>query len=221
MIWCRVEFISDLPGKNAGTSGLGGGGRTSATLARVIQGAQRRVVIQSPYLVLSDSAMAMFRGVRARGVDVRINTNSLASTDNLMAFSGYRNQREALLAMGLKVFEYRPDAVVQRNQMQQRIPALQGAPPIFSLHAKTIVVDSRIVYIGTFNLDPRSENLNTEVGAIIHDEAVARAVEALIEEDMAAGSSWDAARDDPDRQVSATKRAKVRALQLLPLRPVL
>jgi hypothetical protein len=140
---------------------------------------------------------------------VRINTNSLASTDNLPAFSGYRNQRERMLAMGLKVYEYRPDAQVQRLQMQQRIPALTGDPPIFSLHAKSIVVDAKVVYIGTFNLDPRSENLNTEVGAVIHDPGVARAVQAQIERDMAAGNSWNAATDDPDRHVAVIKRAKV------------
>jgi len=221
MAWCRVQFVSDQPGKNPGTSGLGGGGQTSATLARLVQGAQRRVVIQSPYLVLSDPAMALFQSLRSRGVEVLISTNSLASTDNLMAFSGYRNQREQMLAMGLKIFEYRPDAAAQKRQMQQRIPVLAGSPPVFSLHAKTVVVDSAIAYVGTFNLDPRSENLNTEVGAIIHDEAVARAVEALIETDMAPGNSWVAAEDDPDRHVSAAKLAKVRLMQLLPLKPLL
>jgi putative cardiolipin synthase len=126
-----------------------------------------------------------------------------------------------MLAMGLKIFEYRPDAEVQRHQMQQRIPAMTGASPVFSLHAKSVVVDSRIAFIGTFNLDPRSENLNTEVGAIIHDESVARALEALIERDMAPGSSWNAAGDEPDRFASATKLIKVKFLQLLPLRSLL
>jgi putative cardiolipin synthase len=179
------------------------------------------VVIQSPYLVFSDQALALFRGVRERGVEVRINTNSLAATDNLPASSGYRNQRAQMLALGLRIFEYRPDAQVQRRQMEQRIPALQGPAPIFSLHAKTLVIDSEVVVIGTFNLDPRSENLNTEVGAVIRDASVARAVEALIEADMAAGSSWDAARDDPDQYADRLKRAQVRVLQALPLRPLL
>jgi cardiolipin synthase C len=219
--WCKVEFISDQPGKNAGTSGLGGGGQASAALARLLEGAKQRVVIQSPYLVFTDEALALFRGIRARGIEVRINTNSLASTDNLPAFSGYRNQRNEMLKMGLKIFEYRPDAEVQRYQMQQRIPAMTGASPVFSLHAKSIVVDSSIAFIGTFNLDPRSENLNTEVGAIIHDESVARALEALIERDMAPGSSWNAARDEPDQFASTTKRIKVKLLQFLPLRSLL
>ncbi|HWL73862.1 MAG TPA: phospholipase D-like domain-containing protein, partial [Burkholderiaceae bacterium] len=179
-----------------------------------------RVVIQSPYLVVSDQAIELFRQIIARGVVVRINTNSLASTDNLAAFSGYRNQRDELLKMGLQIYEYKPAPEVQVKLMQ-RSPTATKKMPIFSLHAKTIVVDSKIAYVGTFNLDPRSENLNTEVGAIIHDEALARAVEASIETDMAPGNSWDAAKDDPDQYVSFAKRSKARLFQMMPIKPLL
>jgi cardiolipin synthase C len=220
MVWTRVDFISDRPGKNDSRLRLDGGGRSTSALAALVDGARERIVIQSPYLVLSDEAIALFRRVLARGVAVRINTNSLASTDNLPAFSGYRNQRARLLAMGLQIYEYRPDPAVQRALMR-RSPTTAGEPPIFSLHAKTLVVDSKTVYIGTFNFDPRSENLNTEVGAIIHDAALSRAVEAAIETDMAPANSWNAATDDPDRQVPLGKRGKARLYQLLPLKPLL
>ncbi len=219
IVWCAVEFINDRPGKNSGQSGLGGGGQSSAALAQLVQGAKRRVVIQSPYLVLSDEAKRLMGELVTRGVEVRINTNSLASTDNLPAFSGYRNQRADLLAMGLKIFEYRPDPLVQQKLMQ-RIPTLTTTPT-FALHAKTLVVDSQVVFIGTFNLDPRSQNLNTEVGVIIHDATLARAVEAAIETDMAAGNSWNAATDSPDQYVPFTKGAKVRLLQWLPIKSLL
>ena len=84
-----------------------------------------------------------------------------------------------------------------------------------------MVVDGRVLYIGTFNFDPRSENLNTEAGAIIHDARLARAVEQAIEFDMQPGNSWDAAKDDPDSHASFGKRSKVRLWQLLPLEPLL
>ena len=220
MTWGDVEFISDRPGKNDNQIRLGGGGRTTSALLRLVRGAKSRIVIQSPYLVMSDKAIDLFREVTARGVAVRINTNSLASTDNLPAFSGYRNQRDRLLGMGLRIYEYKPAPDVQRSLMQ-RSAAADRKPPIFALHAKTMVIDSKSVYIGTFNFDPRSENLNTEVGMIVHDEALARAVEASIETDMAPGNSWDAARDDPDQYVSLAKRSKVRFYQLLPIKPLL
>jgi cardiolipin synthase C len=220
MRWAEVEFISDKPGKNDNRIRLGGGGQTSSALARLVQGAQQRVVIQSPYLVASDEALALLGEVRARGVGVRISTNSLASTDNLPAFSGYRNQRDRLLDMGLQIFEYRPAPKVQQ-QLVQRLGAAQRSAPVFALHAKTLVVDGKTVYIGTFNFDPRSQNLNTEVGVVIHDEALARAVEASIETDMAPGNSWNAATDDPDQHASLAKRSKVRLYQLMPLKPLL
>ena len=84
-----------------------------------------------------------------------------------------------------------------------------------------MVVDHQVVYIGTFNFDPRSENLNTEAGAIIHDAKLARAVEQAIEFDMQPGNSWDAAKDDPDSHASLGKRSKVRLWQLLPIKPLL
>ena len=218
--WSKVDFISDRPGKNENQFRLDGGGQTASALGKLLQSARTRVVIQSPYLVVSDQAIELFRQIIARGVVVRINTNSLASTDNLAAFSGYRNQREELLKMGLQIYEYKPAPEVQVKLMQ-RSPTATKKMPIFSLHAKTIVVDSKIAYVGTFNLDPRSENLNTEVGAIIHDEALARAVEASIETDMARGNSWDAAKDDPDQYVSFAKRSKARLFQMMPIKPLL
>jgi cardiolipin synthase C len=220
MRWTDVEFISDLPGKNDNRVRLGGGGRTSAALARLVQGAKQRVVVQSPYLVASDEAIALLGEIRARGVAVHISTNSLASTDNLPAFSGYRNQREQLLAMGLQIFEYKPAPAVQQ-QLVQRLTASTRNAPVFALHAKSLVIDGKTLYIGTYNFDPRSQNLNTEVGVIIHDEALAREVEAAIEIDMAPGNSWNAATDDPDRQASLAKRSKVRLYQMMPLKPLL
>jgi putative cardiolipin synthase len=218
--WGDVAFISDRPGKNDNQVRLGGGGQTTAALVQLVQGAKSNITIQSPYLVFSDAAIDLFRAVIARGIKVRISTNSLASTDNLPAFSGYRNQRGRLLAMGLQVYEYKPYPEVQRLLMHRAAAANKKAP-VFALHAKTMVIDGRTVYIGTFNFDPRSENLNTEVGAVIRDEALARAVEASIHADMAPGNSWNAATDDPDQYVSFAKRSKVRFYQLLPMQPVL
>jgi len=216
--WGPVDFVSDMPGKNAG--GLEGGGRTSAALAQLLETAQERIVIESPYLVLSDRALALFQKARDRGVRVRICTNSMASTDNLEAFSGYKRQRRQLFKMGIEVFEVRPDAKIAAELMQ-RAPPFPPKPPIFTMHAKTLVVDGRSAFIGTFNLDPRSENLNTEVGAILHDAAVAAGVEKAIETDMSTGNSWKADADHPDQYASLLKRIKVFFLALLPLRPIL
>lgn len=220
IIWDKVEFIRDRPGKNDDVISLDGGGQTAEALANLALGAKERIVIQSPYLVLSDRAVELFRRIIARGVKVRINTNSLASNDNYPAFSGYRSQREQLLKMGMQIYEYKSAPEIQKKLIQ-RIPVLKSKTPIFTLHAKTMVVDGKTVYIGTYNFDPRSENLNTETGVVIRNPELAREVEAAIETDMAPGNSWDAARDNPDQYVPAGARTKVRLYQLLPLKPLL
>lgn len=218
--WVDAEFVSDGPGKNERRFGFGGGGRTGEAIARLLESARERVTIQSPYLVASDEALALLQQLRQRGVEVRVSTNSLASTDNLPAFSGYRNQRERLLAMGVRVHEYKPAPQI-RQQLIQRLSAGPREAPVFALHAKSLVVDGRVVWVGTFNFDPRSQNLNSEVGVIVRDEALARQVEASIETDMAPENSWDAARDDPDSHAPLGKRTKVRLFQWLPLRSLL
>jgi putative cardiolipin synthase len=220
IVWTRVEFISDVPGKNSNRFGLDGKGRTTTVLASLVDSARNDISIQSPYLVLSDDAIGLFRRAIARGVHIRISTNSLASSDNLQASSGYRNQRKSLLRMGLEIFEYKPAPEISSRLMQSAI-AGKIKPPVFALHAKTMVVDSKLVYIGTYNLDPRSENLNTEVGVIIHDAALARTVEDAIETDMLPGNSWNASTDDPDQYVSLMKRARVRFWQMMPIKPLL
>jgi putative cardiolipin synthase len=220
LAWGQIDFVSDLPGKNSGEQGLGGGGASSAALAALVEAAQSEVLIQSPYLVVSDPAFELFRRLRARGVRIRISTNSLASTDNLQAFSGYLNQREELLAEGIEVFEYRPDPDVQREIMD-RYAALRAEAPVFAVHAKSFVVDRRIAFVGTYNLDPRSENLNTEVGVVIHDARQAAAVADAIATDMLPGNSWNAAGDDPDRHASMAKRLRAWLMSWLPLEPVL
>ena len=199
--------------------GLAGGGLSTAALAALLATAEREVLIQSPYLVLSEPAFALFRELRARGVQIRISTNSLASTDNLQAFSGYLDLREELLAAGIEVFEYKPDPEVQAEIMA-RYAVPRATTPVFAVHAKTLVVDRRVVYVGTYNLDPRSENLNTEAGVVIHNEALAATLERTVEIDMRPANSWSA-RDDPDRHATASRRARVRARQLTPLKPLL
>ena len=220
IVWTDIEFISDTPGKNKQKFLLGGGGRTTEKLAQLVENAEQQVVIQSPYLVMSNSAIKLFKKAIKRGVKVRINTNSLASTDNIQAFSGYRNQRDILTKMGVEIFEYKPDPQVKQHLLRQAMAANEK-PPVFAIHAKTMVVDGETVYIGTFNFDPRSQNLNTEVGVIVRDTALASQVQNAIETDMHPENSWNAAEDKPDQFASSAKRKRVVFYFLTPIKPLL
>lgn len=220
IVWTDITFISDTPGKNNMKYLLGGGGLTTQKLAQLVENATDSIVIQSPYLVMSSQAKKLFKRAIKRGVSVRINTNSLASTDNIQAFSGYRNQRDELTKIGIKIFEYKPDPKI-KQQLLRRAMAENAKPPVFAIHAKTMVVDSKTVYIGTFNFDPRSQNLNTEVGVIVQDASLANNVQATIENDMQAENSWNAATDKPDQYASSAKRKRVIFYQLAPIKPLL
>jgi putative cardiolipin synthase len=219
LVWEDIRFLSDLPGKND-SHNLHSGGRTTAELIAALRKAKRRVTIQSPYLVLSKRGFAIFRELTARGVEVRISTNSLASTDNLQAFGGYRKQRRKLLEAGLQVAEFKPDPAIKRELVERRRESGRTVP-VFSLHAKTLVVDGETLFIGTFNLDPRSAHLNTEVGVLLGNAQVAAQVEQAIERDMAAENSWDPSKEDPDTHASAAKRRQLLLWKALPLDPIL
>lgn len=219
LTWEEVRFISDMPGKND-KAVLDGGGRTTRELVEVLSRARRRIIIQSPYLVMPEGGIEFFRELIKRGVEVSISTNSLASTDNLQAFSGYSKQRKELLAAGIKVYEFRPDPAVRR-ELIARHAELEKSSPIFAIHAKTLVVDGRTLFIGTFNLDPRSANLNTEAGVLISDSGLSEQVEDSIRTDMRPENSWEAGADNPDAQASLVKRVKLRFWKLFPLEPIL
>jgi len=221
MSWQDVEFISDAPGKNDGSQGLGGGGQSTNSLVAAVRNANHSVLIQSPYLILPKGGIELFEELNARGVRIRISTNSLASTDNVPAFSGYHRQRPRLLNAGVELFEFKPHPGIQ-SELIARYPSLAGNNPIFAIHAKSMVIDDKLIFIGTFNLDPRSANLNTEVGVVIESEELAHQLTRSIERDILPDNSWHTTSEfSPDYEVSRGKRLELGFVNLLPVEPLL
>jgi putative cardiolipin synthase len=221
MSWEDVTFLSDVPGKNSGEFGLGGGGESTNQLIKAVQSARRSILIQSPYLIMPEGGIELFDELVDRGVRIRISTNSLASTDNIQAFSGYQGQREDLLHAGVELFEYMDEPSI-RTELIDRYPRIAANDPVFALHAKSMVVDDKLVFIGTFNLDPRSANLNTEVGMLVESRELARQLTESIERDIMPGNSWQTTAEfNPDFVVSRGKRIKTWFNRILPLEPVL
>ena len=187
----RVDFVSDVPGKNDGTEGMRGGGLTLDALLALVRNARTSITIQTPYLATTSLGRSAFRDAVNRGVEVRILTNSLAATDNLEAFSGYQRDRTLLLQTGVRIFEFRPDAAVRTTIMTGARTQKLEQLPIFAVHAKSMVIDGHITVIGTFNLDPRSANLNTESVAVIYSDEIAAGVLAGIELALQPESAWE------------------------------
>ena len=109
LVWLdSVDFVSDMPGKY-NRNNISDPGRISTfALINLIKQAKTSIEIQSPYLITSEVGEKIFKDAVARGVKIRILTNSLASTDNLEAFAGYQSCRKKLLEAGVKIYEFRP-----------------------------------------------------------------------------------------------------------------
>lgn len=218
MFWLNdVQFVSDIPGKNDGKNGLVGGGVTADTLLSLLQKATSEVIIQSPYLITTNKSRAMFKALVDKGVKVKILTNSLASIDNLEAFSGYQRDREKLLETGVEVYEFKPDAAIQLEVMDQEIKRDNGQIPIFGIHAKTVVIDSAISVVGTFNLDPRSINLNTECITIMRSDTLAKKLLQKMLIDIQPENAWRITLEfNPDSTCTIFRQLNAKSRRVIP-----
>lgn len=218
LVWVdRVEFISDKPGKNDGTKGLKGGGICTDTLMQLIRQAKKSIDIQSPYLITTELGQQLFREAISRGVKIRILTNSLASTDNLEAFAAYQKSRKKLLTNGIRIYECKPDAQERYNIMTGSLQSTLNYTPIFGLHAKSMLIDGKITVIGTFNLDPRSANLNTECVAVIHSEKITSGVLKGMEIEFKPENAWETTLQfNPDFKAGKMKQMKTKMRRVIP-----
>lgn len=217
VVWTSgVFFISDDPGKNK-SAGLNGGGKTTDSLAALIKRAKQNIYIQSPYLVTTKGMRKLLADAVQRGVNVFILTNSLGSTDNLEAFSGYQRNRQDLLKTGVRVFEMKPNAQKRYTLMTGALQQKLDFAPVFGLHAKSMVVDDSVTVVGTFNFDPRSANLNTECVAIVHSKTIAKGVLAEMQEELEPANAWETTRAwNPDAEAGLKKRAKTASRRIVP-----
>jgi len=213
----EVAFISDDPGKNKETKGLGGGGKSTSALMALVAAAQKSIYIQSPYLVTSEMSRQLFKAAVDRGVEIKILTNSLACTDNLEAFSGYYRKRKALLKTGVRIFEYRPDPEIRKKLLASDLQENLGFQPTFAIHAKSMVIDDSTTVIGTFNLDPRSAHLNTECITVIKSADITRNVREIMAQEFLPENAWETTLDfNPDSEGGWKKRWKIFVRRLVP-----
>ena len=135
-----------------------------------VEGVQRELIIFSPYFVPGEAGTAFLTGLVARGVRVRILTNSLASNDVSIVHAGYSKYRDRLLRGGVELYEM--NRKLTREQRGEKKGA--GRSSKASLHAKSFVYDRRQVFIGSMNLDPRAMIHNTEIGVVLTSPEIAQ-----------------------------------------------
>lgn len=152
--------------------------RITTPLVESLRSAEKELIIASPYFVPRKSGIEAFSEIANRGVDVTIITNSLAANNQFSVHGGYAPSRKPLLKNGVKLYEVRPDADVSGAE----IVAASGAKA--TLHTKAFIVDRREVFIGSFNFDPRSAYINTEMGVIIKSPEIARELARGVDENL-------------------------------------
>ena len=152
------------------------------TLAAVIDAAKQRAALISPYFVPGDEGARMLTTLEANGADVGVVTNSLAANDVPAVHSGYARYREPLLAGGVKLYELRA-----QGKGQTATAGLFGSSGA-SLHTKAFIIDERHGFVGSFNLDPRSVALNTEMGVLFDHPGLGAELQA--EYDRLAGPAF-------------------------------
>ena len=140
----------------------------------------RRALIVSPYFVPGATGMAYFEYWRSQGVQVDVLTNAYAASDVPVVHAGYANYRIPLLEAGINLYELKPVS----EPTGERLRDLGSGSSRASLHAKTFIFDDEHVFIGSFNFDPRSALLNTEMGLVIHSPELSRQVTAIAQDAM-------------------------------------
>ena len=198
LVWAHGQIVADDPESIAP-------GKESDSVIQFIRGRiaklKKELLVESPYFVLPVGAQATVKALHERNVRVRVLTNSLASNDMLPAHSGYAKTRRRLLENGMELYELRPDTDAFRRGW-----SLVSGRSRAALHAKAMVFDGEAVFIGSFNLDPRSAVINTEAGLYIESPELAKMLTAYMAAGVAPTNSYRVFLDPKDEIVWETER---------------
>lgn len=224
-----VQVVADDPRKVTGDRKLLQPG-VLESIIDAISATQNELLLISPYFVPGAGGTAALRDLVRKGVQVAVLTNSLAATDVAAVHSGYSRYRTSLLEGGVKLHELKPTAVDEVRHPRLRLGSSRA-----SLHTKAVVVDRQRFFVGSFNLDPRSADLNCEMGAWIASDVLAAQMRRLFATGTALQRSFKVTLDeserprwtemlgdktihhDKDPHASWARRAVTWVLQLLPI----
>lgn len=229
--WTTVQLVSDDPAKGLGRTD--GNALLIAQLPALLAQPAESLDLVSAYLIPGKAGTELLESYVAAGVATRIVTNSLEATDVPIVHSGWMRYRERLVRAGAEVLELR--ARPDRPDGSSLAQLLTGSQS--SLHAKTFAVDGRRIFIGSFNFDPRSAMLNTEMGFLIESPAIATSLARSLDATeafyrvVATGDgalNWietretgETVRHATEPNTTAIQRAIVRAMGWLPVEWVL
>lgn len=171
VFWSSAMVVSDPPEKlyqapNDQTA------TARYQLRPLVDATEKELILISPYFIPEQAGIDFFKSLQRRGVRTLVLTNSLASSDVVSVFSGYKGFRKDLLRAGVDLYE-------QRRTMSKTLPRtrlLGSSSSQSGLHGKVFIFDRKKVYVGSMNLDPRSLDLNSEIGVIVESPALATSI---------------------------------------------
>ena len=182
LIWTEAHVVVDPLERFAGQ----GESAIIGFAAEVIDDIEIQFIAEAAYLIPSEEGLRSMKEMVDRGVRVRLLTNSLMSNNHITAHSGYLKYRKAMLEAGAELHELRADAELREhfraNREDGEVPA--------GIHTKAFVIDGDQALIGSFNFDPRSRDLNSEIGLVVSSEEFARQVLEQMEQDFAPENSY-------------------------------
>jgi putative cardiolipin synthase len=180
LVWAPVQVLYDPPEKALTPShGIFG------ALDALVTNARQEVLIENAYFVPRSHGVELVAALRARGAKVRVLTNSLASNDVVGVHSGYRKYRDDLIENGAEIYELRPDFSMEQLRWSPFSTKSRAG-----LHSKAMVVDRRYVVIGSYNLDPRSADINTELALLIDSPTFAEMVTEFFDDGVKPENSY-------------------------------
>ena len=194
-IWAPGQIVWDDPAELE--KGIKAG-KMISLLQNKVASLEHELTMESAYFVILDKGVETARLLNEKGVKIRVLTNSLASNDVVAAHAGYSVTRDDLIANGVEVYEMRPDAGV----IKQRVAAGSSKA---ALHTKAMVFDRESVFIGSFNLDPRSASINTEAGLYVKSPELAAQVLEYMDEGVQPDNSYRVLLDESGDLVWVTE----------------
>ncbi len=175
--WAPYQLVYDSPKKTRNKE-LKPDESIIPPLVAAVEAAKKELIIVSPYFVPTKKSIDGLGDLVDRGVDVMVITNSLASNNHAVVHSGYAPTRKPLIQRGVRIYEVRPDAGVVSAKETGATSAASN------LHTKAFIVDREVMFLGSFNWDPRSVYINTELGVIIESPVIAGTAANRIDEKL-------------------------------------
>jgi len=144
-------------------------------LREVVRRAETEIIFISPYYVPGERGVQLIRDLVAKGVRVVILTNSLASNNHVPVHSAYARYRRDVIKAGAELYEIRANAA-------REFAGDEEGAEVLTLHTKAFLIDRRYMFVGSLNMDPRSIEINAEMGLLIDSEPMVRTLTQGVDE---------------------------------------